>query len=125
MSSSCIGAYFESWVKVLGSPRDQCRVNGLIFTSVYKIRALSFLFFLFGISFFCLSNFGRIVGSKIGYAHGTYCLDRPMQGQLGPLILVEQARKRGIRYLDYKSHIECISPSRSQIQYICALPLSK
>jgi hypothetical protein len=29
------------------------------------------------------------------------------------------------RPLDYKSHIECTSPSRSQIQYICAIPPSK
>ena len=29
------------------------------------------------------------------------------------------------RPLDYKPHIECTSPSRSKIQYICALPLSK
>jgi hypothetical protein len=29
------------------------------------------------------------------------------------------------RPLDYKPHIECTSPSRSQIQYICALPPSK
>ena len=27
--------------------------------------------------------------------------------------------------LTHKSHIECISPSHSQIQYICSLPLSK
>ena len=27
--------------------------------------------------------------------------------------------------LIHKSHIECTSPSRSQIQYICSLPLSK
>ena len=29
------------------------------------------------------------------------------------------------RPLDYKSHIECTSPLRSQIKYICALPFSK
>ena len=29
------------------------------------------------------------------------------------------------RPLEYKSHIECTSPSRSKIRYICALPLSK
>ena len=29
------------------------------------------------------------------------------------------------RPLDYKSHIECTSPSRSKIQYTCALPSSK
>jgi hypothetical protein len=28
------------------------------------------------------------------------------------------------RPLDYKSHIECTSPSRSTIQYICALPIN-
>jgi hypothetical protein len=28
------------------------------------------------------------------------------------------------RLLDHKSHIECTSPSRSKIQYICALPIS-
>jgi hypothetical protein len=27
--------------------------------------------------------------------------------------------------LDYKSHIECTSLSKSKIQYICALPISK
>ena len=29
------------------------------------------------------------------------------------------------RLLDHKSHIECTSPSRSKIQYICALPIGK
>jgi hypothetical protein len=27
--------------------------------------------------------------------------------------------------LDYKSHIECTSPSRSKVLYICALPIRK
>lgn len=42
-----------------------------------------------------LSNFKRILGSKIGYAHRTHHLvsDWPMQGQLVPPNLVGQAEK--------------------------------
>ena len=52
---------------------------------------------IFGASSFHLSNFERIIKSKKGYAHGTHCLKSRiglyMQVQLGPPILVEQARK--------------------------------
>ena len=50
-----------------------------------------------------------------------WCLPRPTSNKILPL--------HSWRPLDYKSHIECTSPSRSQIQYIhiymCALPPSK
>ena len=46
-----------------------------------------------------------------------WCPPRPTSKKLLPLY--------SWRLLDYKSHIQCTSPSRPKIQYICSLPLSK
>ena len=46
-----------------------------------------------------------------------YCPSRPASKKILPLYFW--------RPLDYKFHIECILPSRSKVQYVCSLSLSK